>query len=753
MYLTKRFIVGIALATVGGLLAAAAQASVSREYDESPITVPVGLVHDAVTYATFEKGRFEASAQRWPVVYSGLGVPVAKTTLAGPAKTTAARPSSTLSPTEWSAPTFAGSQIGPPEPATDATGMVHDVIQIVSNGTGRAGQTLLEFVDLETRKTFRGDSKTPYGSSLEISSNFDVHTPELFGLQYQGRTLRLGEDVTSLHQTPDWVDPLKDEYSATAKVERRSLVNGIDAYGIRTEMGYRQGALAATGAKSSSALRMTVVEYTYIGPEIPYPLLVHRYVTWVAGEQSQSYEVMISLVEYVRGTTPIPWGNDQGTVHFRDRNVEIERTQGSRAYPEEGTGRRLDYTLTQAVRDVEDDPTLVNFRNWRNENGANMLIGAHLRAKNSPSADPAATQWTLYYGVPTGEYYFVKTERVKNPVTGGTSPVTSDGGKSRGFPFDPLHLPSHPVTIGAADALWVGLAASEYTVRPNYLSWGYGSPIFVRTFGLDARQVFRGLSFGYQGTDGRSVLTLDTETGNIQGFVERRSKFDCTCFTLASANGRPNIVAKTVPAGVSPPKVEAAAVTTSASLAVFLAVYFLPVLQFFGAQAFVAGFAKLRKEDILDNRLRDQILHLIKAEPGIHASDIARRVEAGWGTIVYHLSVLEKNKLVSSLVDGRHKRFFPIGIVDFSRRGQLAVLRNDTTKTIFEMIAADPGIIQGDVAGRSQLSVPAAIWHLKRLEDAGLVGRAKEGRRVHYFANKEEDVPVPYDERDAVEIV
>lgn len=740
MYVTKRFLAGLALATVIGLLAAAAQASVSREYDETPITVPSGLVGDQVTYATFEKGRVEITPQRWPVVYSGLGLPIAK----AQSGSSAPPPTSRAASDEWSAPVLAGSRIGPVKPVIDATGMVHDAIPIHSNGTGRAGQTILEYVDLGTRLAIRSEWKTPLAGSVVVSANFEPHSPELFGLQYQGRTLRLGQDVSDLYPVPDWVDAEKDEFTLRSTVDRRSLVNSIDAYGIRTEMGYRQGALDASGKAALTAIRMTVVEYTYIGPEIPYPLLVHRFVTWVAGDRAQSYEVMVSLVEYQRGSTPIPWGEDRATAHFRATNPDIERTSGSRQYPDEGTGRRLDYTLSQAIQDVNNDPTLVQFHQWQADNPKNVLAGARLTRGSSYTADSSSLSWTLVYGVPSGSYYTVRAERVRNPVTLGTSTFTTNVGPTTGQPFDAVDFPSNPVTFGAADALWYALAHSDYNTRPNYVVWGLAE----RYYGVSARDALRTLTFGYVG-DGRSTLTLNTETGNIRSFYEERSKFDCACFTLASAKERPGIVPKTVPAGVSPPTVEAAVVTTSASLAVFLAAYFLPLLQF----ALFAGFAKLRKEDILDNRLRDQILHLIKAEPGIHASDIARRVEAGWGTIVYHLSVLERNKLVSSLVDGRHKRFFPVGIVDFSRRGQLGVLRNETTKTIFEMIANDPGIIQGEVAGRSGLSVPAAIWHLKRLEDAGLVGRAKEGRRVHYFANKEEDVPVPYDERDAVEIV
>lgn len=745
MYFTKRFIVGFALAAVGGLVAAAAQASVDREYDQTPLTVPNGRVGDAVTYATFEKGRAEPNPQPWPVVYSGLGVPIAKSRTGSPSSS--AKPTSAADEDAWRGPILAGSRLGPVKPAIDATGMVHDAVPIHSNGTGIAGQTILEYVDLGTRTVIRSESKTSFGSIMQVRADFKPHSPELFGLQYQGRTLQLGQDVTDVYPMPDWVEPERDEFTVSSKVDRRSLVNGIDAYGIRTEMGLKQGALAATpGGKPSLGIRMTVVEYTYVGSEIPYPLLVHRYVTWVVGDQSESYEVMVSLVEYQRGTTEIPWGEDRAKEHFRSRNVEIERSKGSAFHPEDGTGRILDYPLSQAITDVKNDPSLVQFHQWESKYPGNVLIGAQLRRGSSASAESSSLQWTLTFGVPSGSAYVVKAERARNPITLGTTTLTTNGGEVAGMKFDPLDFPANPVTLGAADALWFGLAHGDYNARPNLVDWAFAA----RSWNVPARETFRTLTFGYHGSDGgRSTLTLDTETGNLREFREVRSSFDCACFTLASTKDRPSITPKTVPAGISPPTVEAAAVTTSASVAVFLAAYFLPVLQF----AFFAGFAKLRKEDILDNRLRDQILHLIKAEPGIHASDIARRVEAGWGTIVYHLSVLERNKLVSSLVDGRHKRFFPIGIVDFSRRGQLAVLRNDTTKTIFEMIAQDPGIIQGDVAGRSNLSVPAAIWHLKRLEDAGLVGRAKEGRRVHYFANKEEDVPVPYDERDAVEIV
>lgn len=53
---------------------------------------------------------------------------------------------------------------------------------------------------------------------------------------------------------------------------------------------------------------------------------------------------------------------------------------------------------------------------------------------------------------------------------------------------------------------------------------------------------------------------------------------------------------------------------------------------------------------------------------------------------------------------------------------------------------------------RIGLSDPSTIWHLRRLESAGLVGRDKLGRKGHYYAVGPGSATAPYDERAAIEV-
>jgi predicted transcriptional regulator len=243
-------------------------------------------------------------------------------------------------------------------------------------------------------------------------------------------------------------------------------------------------------------------------------------------------------------------------------------------------------------------------------------------------------------------------------------------------------------------------------------------------------------------------------TGNLESLFEWRSEFRQQPLGLYSDTYRaPARAQKTAFTGVHAPDVEKTAVASTSLLAVFLLVYFLPALKFVGAKGLllVPGYAKLRKQDLLDNQIRDQILQVIRNDPGVHTTDLAERVDAGWGTTVYHLGVLEKNGLVSSLIDGRYHRFFPVGTVDFSARGQLAVMKNLRTKSIYELIAHDPGIVQESLARSIGISAPAAIFHLKRLEEVGMVGRVRKGRKVHYYAN-EKPIPRSPAPRDSMEV-
>lgn len=147
-------------------------------------------------------------------------------------------------------------------------------------------------------------------------------------------------------------------------------------------------------------------------------------------------------------------------------------------------------------------------------------------------------------------------------------------------------------------------------------------------------------------------------------------------------------------------------------------------------------YARLKKEDVLENPIRDDILQVVADQPGISASELGRRLECGWGTLVYHLTVLERLQLVSSTREGRHKRFFVQGRINYSDKGAVALLANPAARTILDAVRSRPGIIQKELSDRLGLSPGTIAWHIDRLTGQGLVVREEDGRSVRYYPSE-----------------
>lgn len=186
------------------------------------------------------------------------------------------------------------------------------------------------------------------------------------------------------------------------------------------------------------------------------------------------------------------------------------------------------------------------------------------------------------------------------------------------------------------------------------------------------------------------------------------------------------------PAG--PPWTSYAAGATGGAIVLGLALYAWPSVKWFWIKAFFAPlYARLRREEVLENELRDGILQAVQDEPGISASELGRRLECGWGTLVYHLTVLERMRLVSSAREGRHKRFFAQGRINYSDKGAVGLLVNPAARNILDAIRGAPGSIQKDLSERLHLSPGTVAWHVERLAAEGLVVKEEIGRTVRYF--------------------
>jgi DNA-binding transcriptional ArsR family regulator len=156
-----------------------------------------------------------------------------------------------------------------------------------------------------------------------------------------------------------------------------------------------------------------------------------------------------------------------------------------------------------------------------------------------------------------------------------------------------------------------------------------------------------------------------------------------------------------------------------------------------GLAGAIPMFSRLDRDEVLDNETRQAIYDAIQDDPGLCTSEICDRVDAAWGTAVYHLKVLEDNHFVVSMKHGRHRRFFENGGKHKGEKEAVATLQNETTAEIYDTIRSDPGLPQKEIADRVDLTPQALAWHLNRLKEAQLLEKERDGRVVRHYAGSD----------------
>jgi len=236
---------------------------------------------------------------------------------------------------------------------------------------------------------------------------------------------------------------------------------------------------------------------------------------------------------------------------------------------------------------------------------------------------------------------------------------------------------------------------------------------------LPGVSVDRSLDLDQTGLDARANLDLASGSHRVKGteapaFLETAS----TKAVLAP--------------GVAPVAAAAAAFTLAGLLT-----YFWTGIKTWGLRLLVFPllplYAKISLAEVFDNSVRERIFAAIRQNPGVSASDLSRLANVSWGTTIYHLDVLEQTRMVSSIRNGRYRRYFENGAQLTATKEAVSILQNPVSAQVVETLRARPGVTQKELAGATNMTPQALHWHLARLVGAGLVRKEREGRVVRHF--------------------
>jgi predicted transcriptional regulator len=146
-------------------------------------------------------------------------------------------------------------------------------------------------------------------------------------------------------------------------------------------------------------------------------------------------------------------------------------------------------------------------------------------------------------------------------------------------------------------------------------------------------------------------------------------------------------------------------------------------------------FSKLADEDILSNRIRQEVLITIKKQPGIHYAELKRYLGLTNGTLSHHLRILEKRSLIKSMNIGIYKLFFEVSFNVPDGYRKLTKLQ----RRIVSTINLQPGITQKLLSTKLDKDIAVISYNLKKIKEMDLLNPVKEGSSYHYYLPNHDD--------------
>ena len=289
-------------------------------------------------------------------------------------------------------------------------------------------------------------------------------------------------------------------------------------------------------------------------------------------------------------------------------------------------------------------------------------------------------------------------------------------------PMVPIHPPGPPTGLGGVSrGTTIGLI------------WGPpesdgGSPVTNYT-------VYRGLTLDdLQPVAVLGAVLQHDDAGLVVGTVY----YYCVAASNAAGEGQPSVVIDVLAKAEEPPGPSLGGtwlpivLTIVTVLAILGAVSLTEVGRYALVALMMPLLARLNKEDVLDNRVRYLIHGTIDENPGIHFNALLEQLELPNGSGVYHLEVLEREHFITSVRDGRLKRFYSTNSsIPDSHRMTPEQVRSGT----LALIARRPGISQKEIIEELGVDRDTVGYHLRELVREGRITDSRSGKYVVYLIN------------------
>ncbi len=149
-------------------------------------------------------------------------------------------------------------------------------------------------------------------------------------------------------------------------------------------------------------------------------------------------------------------------------------------------------------------------------------------------------------------------------------------------------------------------------------------------------------------------------------------------------------------------------------------------------------YVRRKRNEVLEHQTRGMILGYIMVHPGDTYTDIKRNLSLTNGTLSYHLTVLERERLVRSQTRGTRKLFYSREVRLPEDGGGM----HEVQVRIYRAIEAVPGLAVNDIAGALGITSQHALYHLRTLAAQGYVHFERRGFRLRCYVEEGKAPPM-----------
>ena len=145
-------------------------------------------------------------------------------------------------------------------------------------------------------------------------------------------------------------------------------------------------------------------------------------------------------------------------------------------------------------------------------------------------------------------------------------------------------------------------------------------------------------------------------------------------------------------------------------------------------------YSKIEKDDILDHPNRQKIYSHLYGNPGINLTTLHRNMNMGYGTLVHHLNVLEKNKFIHSKKEMGFKLFHLNDSGLRNGKADMEFLLSSSQNRIIEYLTENGTASRRDMEIALDINPNTIQDHLRRLREWNLVAKIGRGKDTKYEA-------------------